>query len=377
VPDVLPAPGNANVSTQNSHHDQPAGGHRAGPGATRPPITVAVLAHNARDELRGCLDAVLNQTYPPAEVVVIDNASTDQTPAFIRESYPRVRLVRSETNGGCSGGRNLQLREPTHRHVMVVDHDVVLNTRCLEELADAVTALPDASIWSPRVCYEQDPGVIQFDGVALHFIGEAVLTHPDTPVGPGLPDEPFTVPIAGGVAFLVDRDAALKIGGYDESFFFGKTDGDFSFRLNGAGHDIYTVPKAVVYHRMKPRGTRQLERQVRNRWSLILKSYAWRTLVLLAPALLFYELCLLGFMAVRGTPLTYLKSNFLVLRDLPAILRERKHVQRFKRRRDRDLLSGGRMNIRRDLVKNPAVRLAHQTIDAVLRVYWSCIRWLV
>lgn len=128
---------------------------------------------------------------------------------------------------------------------------------------------------------------------------------------------------------------------------------------------------------MKPRGTLQIERQMRNRWSLILKSYAWRTLILLAPALLFYELSLLGFMAVRGTPLTYLKSNFLVLRDLPAILRERKRVQQFKRRRDRDLLSGGRMNIRRDLVKNPIVRLAHQTIDTALRLYWSCIRWLV
>jgi GT2 family glycosyltransferase len=368
-----------NPNTQPNQTDQQTPDQRTDPcaGSTPPPICVAVLTHNAHDQLRRCLDAILNQTYTPAEILVIDNASTDQTPRLIRESYPSVRLVLSETNGGCSGGRNLQLSEPTHRLVMIVDHDVVLHSHCLKALADAVTALPDAAIWSPRVCYEQQPATIQFDGVSLHFIGEAVLTNPDTPISEAQLQDPFSVPIAGGVAFLVDRDAALSIGGYDETFFFGKTDGDFSFRLNSAGHDIYTVPKAVAYHRMKPRGTLQVERQVRNRWAMILKSYAWRTLILISPALLFYELCLLGFLTLKGKTLAYIKGNLLVLRDLPAIFRERKRVQSLKRRRDRDLLSGGRMNIRNDLVKNPVIYLAHKTIDSVLRAYWSCIRWLV
>jgi len=339
-----------------------------------PPISVAILVYNARDKVRPCLDSVLSQTHPPAEVLVIDNASTDDTADIIRKEYPQVRLERSEVNGGCSGGRNLQLRLPTHRHVMIVDDDVLLDPTCLEHLAGSARDLADAAAWSPRVCYEQDRGVIQFDGVHLHFIGEAVLTNPGMPIGPGLPEEPFAVPIAGGVAFMVDRDKALAIGGYDESFHFGKTDGDFSFRLSGAGETIYTVPKAVVYHRMKPRGISQVHRQVRNRWALILKSYAWRTVILLIPALLLYELSLMVFMAAKGGLGHYLKGNIRLLGDLPGILRERRRVQKHKRCRDRDLLSGGGMNIRHDLVKNPLVRHAHRLLDTVLRAYWSCIR---
>jgi GT2 family glycosyltransferase len=342
-----------------------------------PPISVAVLVYNALDRVRPCLDAILNQSHPPAEILVIDNASTDDTAQIVTKDYPQVRLVRSEVNGGCSGGRNLQLSQAKHRHVMIIDDDVQLNPTCLEHLAGSARDLPDAAAWSPRVCYEQDRGVIQFDGVQLHFIGEAVLTHPDMTIGPSLPDEPFETPIAGGVAFLVDRDKALSIGGYDESFYFGKTDGDFSFRLHGAGETIYTVPKAIAYHHMKARGFSQIHRQVRNRWALILKSYAWRTLILLVPAILFYELSLMVFLTAKGGLGQYIKGNIRLFGDLPAILRERGRVQKHKRRRDRDVLSSGGMNIRHDLVKNPLIRHAHQALDTVLRAYWSCIRPLV
>jgi GT2 family glycosyltransferase len=342
-----------------------------------PPISVSLLVYNARDRVRPCLDAILNQSHPPAEVLVIDNASTDDTTKIVAEDYPQVRLVRSEVNGGCSGGRNLQLSQPKHRHVLILDDDVLLDTACLEHLAGAAQDLADAAVWSPRVCYEEDRDVIQFDGVQLHFIGEAVLTHPGMKIGPGLSDEPFETLIAGGVAFMVDRDKALSIGGYDESFYFGKTDGDFSFRLHGSGESIYTVPKAVVYHRMKARGISQIDRQVRNRWALILKSYAWRTVVLLIPAWLLYELSLMIFLTAKGGLGRYLKGNISLLSDLPAILRERGQVQKHKRRRDRDVLSSGGMNIRRDLVKNPLIRHAHRALDALLRAYWFCIRPLV
>ena len=144
-----------------------------------PPISVAILVFNARDRVRRCLDAILSQSHIPAEVLVIDNASTDDTAQIVAKDYPQIRLVRSKVNGGCSGGRNLQLRQAKHRHVMIIDDDVLLDPTCLEHLAGSARDLADAAAWSPRVCYEQDRGVIQFDGVQLHFIGEAVLTHPD------------------------------------------------------------------------------------------------------------------------------------------------------------------------------------------------------
>ena len=142
-------------------------------------ITAAVLAHNAVDRIHGCLDALLAQTRPPDEIVVIDNGSEDLTTSVVQRDYPAVRLVRVGRNTGCSGGRNRQLNAAGHRYVMIVDDDAVLHETCLEHLVKAMRQHPDASIWSPRVCYEHDRGLIQSDGVTIHYLGEAVLINPD------------------------------------------------------------------------------------------------------------------------------------------------------------------------------------------------------
>lgn len=85
-----------------------------------------------------------------------------------RGGYPNASLVSTGSNTGCSGGRNRQLSAACYGLVMVVDDDAFLHPSCLEELAKAVCELPDAAICSPRVCYEQDRGLVQSDRVNLY-----------------------------------------------------------------------------------------------------------------------------------------------------------------------------------------------------------------
>src|SRR5690606_9888501 len=208
-------------------------------------ISVCVLAHDAAGRIRACLDAVRAQSLPPAEVVVVDNASADETAAIVRSEYPDVRLERSDRNTGCSGGRNLQIRRARRRYVMIVDDDALLEQTCLERLAEAVRRrLPEAAVWAPRVCYEQNRNIVQYDGGDIHYLGEVVAINAERPLDGDetrtrgqvvdragahanrLPCEPFTTTLQGGVAYLIDRHAALAVGGYDEDFFFGRSDGE-------------------------------------------------------------------------------------------------------------------------------------------------------
>lgn len=365
-----------------------------------PKITVAVLTYNAADRIKLCLDAVLNQIRPAEEVIVVDNASADDTVAIVEAAYPEVRVMRFNDNPGCSGGRNRQIRCATNRYVLILDDDAFLKPNCLEVLDEAVTKLPDGVIWSPRICYEQNKNLVQYDGGDIHYIGETVAINAERPLDGSvhtdfgidisnqlvvdgherarpLPTEPFVTTVQGGVGYLVDKEAALALGGYDESFFFLRTDGEFSFRMTLSGHKIYTVPKAIVYHRMKKRGLKYLRDTIRSRWMLILINYSWRTMFVLVPAFLVYELLLLGFLTSKGRLPEYFLAYWGVIKNLPSIMRKRHQMQSIKQQLDRNVLSGCAFNMRADVAGSRLVCLAHRVGNRFFSGYWGCVRWLV
>ncbi len=204
------------------------------------------------------------------------------------------------------------------------------------------------------------------------------MRNPDPPLdGPGEDDEPVRIQVSRGHCYIIDRRKAAAIGYFDESYFFGRTDGEFTFRLTISGYNCYTVPRALAYHKVKRRGLSKVFYQVRNRWYLILQTYSWRTLISIAPALAVYELMVAGFLAMEGRLGDYVKGCTAVVCDLPAILAARKKVQKLKTKNDRELLHIGQMNIRRDLVKNPLVYNLKQGANKFFNTYWKLIRWML
>ena len=340
-------------------------------------VSIAILAYNAESRIRRCLDAAIKQTRLPDEIFVVNNHSVDSTVEIIRQNYPAVRIHSTKVNLGCAGGRNVQLAQATYPFVLIVDDDAILDERCLEELENGVQRNSSAAIWAPRICYEQDRSMIQFDGGGtIHYVSEAILKNPNKQVADaGLSGEPGeTLGFQGGVAFLIRKQTALDMGGYDEDFFFGRTDGEFSFRLMLEGNDIAFVPLSVAYHAVTPRGFSQLERQIRNRWWLMLKTYSMSTIVAIAPALLAYELVLLVFLATKGKTGAYLAAARIVIADLPIVRQKRRRFLPRKRRRDCDVLGSGRINIRPDIASSFLVRGGLAGVGYALSLYWSVAR---
>lgn len=343
-------------------------------------MTVAVLAHNAVGHINECLDAVMKQSRMPDEVILIDNASTDGTADFVKEHYPTVVIFRNAENSGCSGGRNDQIRRSTHRYVMIVDDDAFLAPDCLELLEQGMAARGDASIWAPRICYEQDRERIQFDGGGeIHFVCEAVLRNPDKLLAecPSGAVEARELGFQGGVAFMLDKDSSAEVGGYDQTFFFGRTDGEYSFRLVLLGKIIVHTPEAVVFHRVKPRGMAQVERQVRNRWTLMLRTYSASTLVVIFPALLVYESALLVFLAIKGNLGAYFSAWRQLLGLLPEIRAKRRGFIARKRVNDREVLVAGSINMRADLKTSRPVQLGLSGLNYFFAAYWYVARQLL
>jgi len=343
----------------------------------KPKITVAVVTYNGINVIKNCLDSLLNQTYKPTQILVVDNASTDNTPDWIEDHYSQIKVIRLDSNCGPNPARNQGIINTPDDHLtLLVDDDAILAENCLSELVEAYQRYPEAAIWAPRLVYHDRRNTIQHEGVFIHYTGEAVLLNSDKPLGQGVKDITQVHSISG-TCLLVSKPAAEKIGLFDEDYFFGRTDGEFSFRLTISGYKLYTVPNAICYHRVKKRGLSKLFYQVRNRWYFILTIYSFRTLIVLTPALLAYEISLIVYLLLKGKIIPYLQGILAVIVSVPKLLKKRKFIQSLKTVSDRNLLQEQPMYMRDDLLKSKTQTFLKSKLDQVLKIYWKLVYPLI
>jgi GT2 family glycosyltransferase len=336
-------------------------------------VEVAIVAHNNLETLKATLESLADAGCPPHRIIVVDVASTDGTAAFMAATWPAARIIRLASNNGPSPGRNVGIRAATSRFVLLMDADVMIAPAATQRLHAAMLADSRAKVGSPIVVHQGRPDVIQYAGGALHFICEAVNPWMDRPLTErGL--EPADIGAAPTCALLLDRVTAIDVGLFDERYFIGKEDGDFTHRIKLAGYSIVELPSAIVLHRSRPRGTWLFYYQIRNRWHFILKNYQWRTIVGIIPPLLVHEPLQLVVLVLKGHGWTYLKAVAGLIALLPSLPRDRALANRIRRRPDRDLLVSGRLIVRDDLASNALVRSGKALYERALTAYWNFLK---
>jgi GT2 family glycosyltransferase len=337
---------------------------------------VAIVAHNNLPVLPDAVGSVLAAGCAPRDITVVDIASTDGTSEWLARTWPGVRVRRLDRNDGPGPGRNVAIREATRRFVLLMDADVVVEPGAVHRLHDAMTADSAVKVGSPVVVHFSRPGTIQYAGGALHFICEAINPWLDRPVAER-GSAPSDINAAPTCALLLDREASLDIGLFDERYFIGKEDGDFTHRMRLAGHTIRELPDAVVRHRSRPRGTWLFYYQIRNRWHFMLKNYQWRTLILILPCLLIHEPVQCAVLVAKGHAGTYFRAVVGLIAMLPDLPRDRALTRRIRRVNDAALLQPGRLIVRDDLAGSGLAKRGKALYEGILNGYWRLLRTTV
>jgi len=335
-------------------------------------IDVAIVAHNNLTALPGTLASIAAAGCPPDRITVVDIASTDGTGDWIRRDYPGVRVRRLERNDGPCPGRNVGITEATRRFVLLMDADVHLLPATVGPLHAAMLSDPTIAVGSPIVVHAAQPDVIQYADTALHFLCEAVSPWRNRPLSERGP-EARDIGVAPACALLLDRQAAIDVGLFDERYFMGKDDGDFTHRVKIAGRKIWEIPQTLVLHNSRPRSDWLFYYQIRNRWHFILKNYELRTIVCLVPVLAIHELLQVIVLTAKGHLWTYVKAIGGLLAMLPALPRDRAFVRSIRKRADRTLLVSAAIITRDELVANPFARQAKALYERLLDAYWRLL----
>src|SRR2546423_1828784 len=183
---------------------------------TLPSVSVVVLNWNGRKYLADCLGSLQKQTYGgPYEIVLVDNGSTDDSAEFVTKHFPQVRLLRSATNLGFSGGNNFAARQLTSNALAFLNNDTIADTRWLEELVTVLTAAPDIASAAGKI--------LSWDGSRIDFVASGA-----TVTGFGLQldwnavtsqyDREDDILSPCGGSMIIWREAFERVGCFDEDY---------------------------------------------------------------------------------------------------------------------------------------------------------------
>ena len=282
-----------------------------------------VTNFNGGEAVIRCLESLCCDQTLLREIIVVDNASTDNSPALITKQFPNVRILQLDQNFGPCVARNAGLGALSTDLALFMDDDVYLELGALGLMLKGY-AESEAKIVCPRILLYPDTNIIHCDGAATYFLGTFSLRHGFAPRGEHDPSlvASTTVDVRGclSACLLADRNIVLQAGGFDETYFFYFEDLEFSLRLRALGHAVVCVEDAVVYH---DRGTgtpglafrgasiypeKRFYLSARNRLMTIFIHYRLKTIILLSPALLTYELLVIAFALRQGFFSSWLRS---------------------------------------------------------------------
>lgn len=347
-------------------------------------VTVVVCNYNGEEHLPACLSALRELRGDVAEVIVVDNASTDGSLELMRRDFPEVRVEEAGGNEGPSVARNLGMREARTPWVLALDNDAVLPPEALERLL-AVGEATGATLVQPRSVFAGEPTRVHYDGGSFHYVGLVSLRNFYVPLTEAQGEGVVDVDCAISMCLLVRRERVLEIGGYDPRYFILFEDFDLSYRLRSMGERIVSVEDVVVLHRAGTpgvsfrEGAHYPESRVflhsRNRWILLTKCWSTRALVLAAPGLALYELVGLAFAIQSGHLGAWWRGKRAYLIARAELLEERSQIQAARRLRDRELLVPGPVTVTPDAVRG-AARVALVLVDRGLRAWWRVVRGL-
>jgi hypothetical protein len=339
------------------------------------PISVGVINYNGRECVVETIRSILDNAYPVPDVIMVDDCSTDDSVDMVRRQFPSVRVFVQPKNMGPNAARNRILRESRNDIVFITDNDVTLERDCLRLLVDALVSKEGAGAATPMVLDSVERDKIYSNGAGLHFVCFGVLPMRHERIPEGLEMEPRLSVCGSGGIMLVDKAAALAVGGFDEDFFFGYDDGEFTYRVTASGRSVVQVPRARIYHIEKPgRRTDRLRFQIRGRWDFILKNYAARTLILLAPALFVFEIANVSFLASKGLFGEWTKGLKMILGEMGHIMKKRSETQSMKKRPDREMLASGEIYMFPSRLSGGIVPVMKKLFESGLDAYFALIR---
>ncbi len=210
-------------------------------------ILTIIVTYNGEKYISDCLDSLLKQT-KKVDILVVDNASSDNTCSIIKNNYPTVRIIDVGYNSGFAHANNVGMQyamDKGYEYVLLINEDTISDNRLVENLfkyADGQTAV------APKIYMNGSLTKVWYGAGKMDFEnGFAINCQKE------LVDTVSEVSFMTGCCMLLHTDILRKAGLFDEAFFMYYEDTDLSLRMYENGIRMIYNPDACLWHRMQGR----------------------------------------------------------------------------------------------------------------------------
>ncbi len=216
--------------------------------------TIAILNYNTRDYLEMFLPGVAFSSTLETDILVIDNASTDDSVEYTREWFPEVNITELDKNYGFAEGYNQGLKKVNTPYTILLNSDVEVTENWLDPLIEFLDNNEDVAAVMPKIRAQQDKSSFEYAGASGGYMDALGFPYcrgrifDTVEKDEGQYDTAQQVFWATGAAMVIRTDVFKKLGGFDPSYFAHQEEIDLCWRINNAGLKIFCIPESVVYH---------------------------------------------------------------------------------------------------------------------------------
>lgn len=237
-------------------------------------VSIILPTHNRASQIGQAIDAVLDQSYTNWELIVVDGASTDDTPSVV-ESYckrePKIRYHRSFPRQGLPKDRNIGVSQARGNLIYMIEDDLIMEIDCLETLVRTLTELKvrgvNVGAVAPKTLSEfpEESRLM----LLMRYASKRKRRHMNTPtymnnlVGIvvtnfGMQSDQILEILSCPSWSLISKDAFIEVGGFEgeayNKYNFFYEEADFYFKLRERGYKLYFQSKAVTHHKRAASG---------------------------------------------------------------------------------------------------------------------------
>ena len=324
-----------------------------------PFVSIIVLNYNGKKWLKACFDSVRKLNYPrnKYEVIMGDNASADDSVAFVKKNYPWIKIIRFDKNYGFCKSNNDCAKQAKGEYLAFLNNDTYVDKNWLIEMVKGVLSEKDVVSVGCKMLkpYKiNGKSIIDYAGGKISPDGGAIYQ--------GLFDidkkeynkKKYTG-FGCGAGVLVEKKFFISTGGFDEYYFAGYEEIELGLRVWQYGYKALYIPSAIMYHeRIGTFGDYfnpdMLARNVRNRFYFILKNFEIKTILIFllwAILKLFFEIFYFLLKTETKASLATLRGMLWFLRDVEnkslfrRVIVKRKEINQNKKILDKELYKKG------------------------------------
>jgi GT2 family glycosyltransferase len=219
-----------------------------------PSVAVVILNWNGKDFLAKFLPSVVKSDYQNLQIIVGDNASTDDSVEYIKANYPQITVLTNDKNYGFAGGYNEILNRVTADYFVLLNSDVEVPENWIKPVINLMQSDENIVVAQPKIKYQAQKTQFEYAGAAGGYLDlyafpfckgrvfdEVELDH-------GQYNTVEDIFWASGAAFFIKSKAWKEVGGLDADLFAHMEEIDLCWRLKNLGYRVIYCPDAEIYH---------------------------------------------------------------------------------------------------------------------------------